>query len=381
MQQTQVTGVQYGKSIYPVYDSAYLGFRNFWYPVLFSHQLRRKPVALTLLGEKIVFFREKGKVYALHNRCPHRGVCLDTARREFPGTITCVYHGWTFDLKSGKLVAALTDGPDSPICGKVSVRTYPVEERLGLIWIFIGDIEPPPVEEDIPDEWLQGDTVIVGRITEREGDWRHAAENGFDEGHAKYLHRNSLWVFFRKVAAWSDVRVSPTEDGRGVKRLIEGIRWAVQDDFPGLGKWPQKMPFWRRASRPPDISISLPGVLRVAYREPIHYEWYVATVPGRHRYLQFLIKRTRGWGAIRFRLLYWLLRRWVFHVRFNNQDAWMVRQMQTPPERLYRPDLSIVAWRKLCETLKNGKRGGITPDQQPRLDVLEEDGLQTAKEA
>ena len=61
---------------------------------------------------------------ALHDRCPHRGVPLShpMATQEWPGTWTCCYHGWTFDLETGTLVAAITDGPDSPICGKVAVR-------------------------------------------------------------------------------------------------------------------------------------------------------------------------------------------------------------------------------------------------------------------
>src|ERR671919_469998 len=72
---------------------------------------------------------------------------LSAGRCVFTGMITCAYHGWTYDLASGDLVAALTDGPDSPICGKASVRvrTYPVEERAGLIWVWPGDEPPPPV--------------------------------------------------------------------------------------------------------------------------------------------------------------------------------------------------------------------------------------------
>ena len=66
--------------------------------------------------------------------------------------MSCGYHGWTYDLASGTLVAALTDGPDSPICGKVRVRTYPVEERIGIVWVYIGELDPPPVEADIPEE-------------------------------------------------------------------------------------------------------------------------------------------------------------------------------------------------------------------------------------
>ena len=74
---TQITGRVPGRTDYPIYDATPLGFHEYWYPVLFSGQLRGKQgMAFTLLGESIVFFREQGKAYALHNRCPHRGVPL-----------------------------------------------------------------------------------------------------------------------------------------------------------------------------------------------------------------------------------------------------------------------------------------------------------------
>jgi len=92
----------------------------------------------------VVFLRDEGKVYALSDQCPHRGVPLSLGRQEFPGTWTCYYHGWTYDLKTGVLQAALTDGPDSPICGKVRVRIYPVEERAGVVWVYLGAGEAPP---------------------------------------------------------------------------------------------------------------------------------------------------------------------------------------------------------------------------------------------
>src|SRR5207253_3261173 len=150
----------------------------------------------------------RGKVHAFYDQCPHRGIPLSVGRQEFPGTWSCRYHGWTFDCATGDLKAALTDGPDSPICGKVRVRTYPVEERAGLVWVYMGEAErgdtgafrPPPVEADIPTAFLEADTVIVGRIAERKGNWRYAAENGFDESHAKFLHRYGCrWTMFRPI--------------------------------------------------------------------------------------------------------------------------------------------------------------------------------------
>ncbi len=125
------------------FDRAVLGFRNYWYPACLSKEVtERTPKALKLLGDEIVFVRRQGSAYALTDECPHRGTRLSRGKHEFPGTptIACRYHGWVFDVTNGACVAALTDGPDSPVVGKVRVRTYPVEERKGIVWIWMGSI-------------------------------------------------------------------------------------------------------------------------------------------------------------------------------------------------------------------------------------------------
>ena len=202
-----------------------------------------------------------------------------TRSGDFAGTRTCPYHGWVFELETGRLRAALTDGPESPIVkkGSVRVRTYPVEERCGLIWIYLGDDEPPPVEDDIPDEWLLPTAIITGRISERAGDWRYAVENGYDEGHVKYLHRRGVWTFWRRAPGWgwSEPRIS--EDGKWLTRETRELGFCA--DFPGLGAWPpQKWYKWRPGAR--GIKFRLPCTLRVAYRAWAHFEWYVPTEQG-----------------------------------------------------------------------------------------------------
>src|SRR5437773_5344040 len=68
---------------WPTYDAAVLGFRDYWYPVIWSRSLGRKPLAFTLLGEKVMLVRDaEGKPRALVNRCPHRGVPLSLGRQE-----------------------------------------------------------------------------------------------------------------------------------------------------------------------------------------------------------------------------------------------------------------------------------------------------------
>ncbi|NIO07171.1 MAG: Rieske 2Fe-2S domain-containing protein, partial [Deltaproteobacteria bacterium] len=64
-----------------------------------------------VLGEDLVLFPGKdGKVAALMDRCPHRGTMLSRGRVLFPGTVSCGYHGWTFN-ESGDCVAAIVEGP------------------------------------------------------------------------------------------------------------------------------------------------------------------------------------------------------------------------------------------------------------------------------
>lgn len=342
----QISGIRAGATRFPNYDRAVRGIAGYWYPVMQSRALRNgRPRAIRLFGEAIMFWRERGTVYALRDRCPHRGVPLSLGRQEFCGTVTCRYHGWTFDLASGKLVAALTDGPDSPIVGKSGVPTYPVAERAGIVWLFYGEGQPPPVETHIPPELLAPNAVIEARITERPGDWRYAAENGFDESHGKYLHRDSLMMFFSHPPAYVRTQIGPDDWHWLTRKTTQAVAFA---EYPGLGAWPKKR-FWKLARSVVRVSIALPGVLRVHYGGWIHFEWYLATDDGRHRYVQFVVKHASGIGAWLFRLRYWLLLRWVFHVQFNDQDAQMVELMRTPPEQLFGPDHSLIAWRNLCE--------------------------------
>jgi len=344
----QVTGLKPGKTQYPVYDAAVTGFREYWYPILLSKDLREgKSEGLTLLGLKIAVFRNQGKVYAIENRCVHRGVPLDGGFCDFAGTISCPYHGWVYNLASGEVVAALTDGPDSKVPkAKLRVRTYPVEERAGVVFVFVGHGNPPPIEEDIPEEFLEDDAVIVGRVTERPGDWRHAAENGYDEGHVKYLHRRGVWTFWRKAPAWGYSEKIEDENSKWLTREVREIGYG--GEYPGLGRWP-KYSFWRWRPGARGIRIRLPGTLRVQYKNWAHYEWYVPTTAGHHRYLQFILKRTSALGGLWLKTKYFFYIKPFFHKQFNDQDAWMVEGMQTPPEVLYRPDRSIISWRRFVE--------------------------------
>jgi nitrite reductase/ring-hydroxylating ferredoxin subunit len=72
--------------------------------------------------------RVDGKLFALKDQCAHRGVRLSAKPTCFTKTtITCWYHGFTYDLASGRL-ATIVGNPDDPLVGTTGITIYPVEE-------------------------------------------------------------------------------------------------------------------------------------------------------------------------------------------------------------------------------------------------------------
>ncbi len=371
-------------STWPNYNAADSGFRGYWYPVTWSSHITGTPSAFTICGEKLALIRDGSTAYALHDRCPHRGVPLSEGDQQFPGTLSCAYHGWTYDLTNGRLCAVITDGPDSPICGKVTVQTYHVEERLGMVWVYIplADEQPHPIDDQLPAELAGNAGVIGGRIQPRHGNWRFAAENGFDEGHAKYLHRTSLWRMFKPMPTWNITRIVPAD--RWIFRVQDEVHWDA--DFPGVGHWSNQR-WWKL--RPPKetfnigntgaakkinpviesqqfpgfASLAMPGILRIVYPKFIHYEFYVPVDNDSHRYVGIMVNFMHGWSTLRFYVKYLGAIRWLFHGQFSGQDRWMVDITDAPPERLYRPDLSLTAWRNLAERETAAKRTALGMDE------------------
>jgi len=386
-------------SSWPRYDAADCGLHGFWYPITWSSKIGESPVAVQVCGERLALIRDSGTVYALHDRCPHRGVPLSLGRKEFPGTLSCPYHGWTYDLKDGRLRAVITDGPDSALCGKVRVQYYPTAERLGLVWVFIGDLDaaglpPLDIDDQLPEELVENAATIGGRIELRPGNWRFAVENGFDEGHAKYLHRTSLWRLFKTMPVWNITRIVPR--GRWIFRVQDEVHWDA--DFQGLGTWTNQR-WWKKkppsgdtpqigntgGAKPPHpaiaaqnfpgfASLALPGILRIAYPTFIHYEFYAPVDADHHLYVGIMADFRNGIGALAFRIKYLGAVRWLFHGQFSAQDRWMVDVCDAPPERLYRPDVSLTAWRRLVEKGPQDPHASAARGVGPRTDETEPTG-------
>jgi phenylpropionate dioxygenase-like ring-hydroxylating dioxygenase large terminal subunit len=358
----EVNGRSYDRSL------PELGLREYWYPACTATEIGRRPLGKKLLGSPVVLVRFKDRIYALADECPHRGTRLSLGTCEFPGTdtISCIYHGWTFDVTNGNCVAALADGPDSPVVGKVRVRTYPTFECQGIVWIWMGETPPVPPQEDIP---LGLQSAAIVKVVRREvyGNWRWHIENP-SFGHAPRLHRNSLFVRFKRFPAFvKDITPQLEVQGEDGKWLCECIGEASLDaEYPGLGRWPRPRlgeGILREGMTPilgvrSKVSVRLPAVTRVIHHPflgVMYYEWYVQTDANHYVYFQVCCSYARNaleraWFLLR----YHVWGRQVGLIWFNNQDLAMVADSQdyvsrhgawNAPTPLFRPDRFQLAWR------------------------------------
>ncbi|HET6315771.1 MAG TPA: Rieske 2Fe-2S domain-containing protein, partial [Chloroflexota bacterium] len=162
--------------------------RLYWIPCLFSWEVDAdgSPERVRLLGEDLVAFRDtSGAVGLIRNNCPHRGASLFFGRNEENG-IRCVYHGWKFDT-AGQCVDMPNEPAESDFRGKVRAMAYPCRERAGVIWAYLGPLNPPPLLPGL--EWLDlPDAHVVGSKRVQDTNWLQAMEGDIDQSHLSFTH-------------------------------------------------------------------------------------------------------------------------------------------------------------------------------------------------
>lgn len=163
-------------------------FINFWYPVIESKDLGEAPERIKMLGLDFVVFRDSnGGAHCLSNTCTHRGGSL--AGGKINGDcIQCPYHGWEFN-GDGEVQRIPSLGPNPRIPGRTRIDAYPVQEKYGMIFAFLGDLpeeERPPMME-IPEfddpkwrpTWIKYHAPF---------NYERSIENGLDPAHNEFVH-------------------------------------------------------------------------------------------------------------------------------------------------------------------------------------------------
>lgn len=186
--------------------------RRYWLPAVLSKQIEKPdspPVRVQLMGEKLVAFRDtNGRVGILDEQCPHRTASLYYGRNEECG-LRCVYHGWKFDV-DGNCVDLPSEPPGSNFQNKVRIKSWPVVERGGIIWTYIGPLEKQPEFPDLIWTQIPPENLYVTRRIQ-ECNWLQALEGGFDTSHLAFLHTGTA-DRSRKVVP-SQYPVVPVEAG------------------------------------------------------------------------------------------------------------------------------------------------------------------------
>jgi phenylpropionate dioxygenase-like ring-hydroxylating dioxygenase large terminal subunit len=139
-----------------------MSLKNAWYIVAREHELGESPLAVELLGERLVLFRSHGSVAVLQDRCIHRNVRLSRGRVD-RGEIECAYHGWRFNAEG--VCVAKPSCLASETCTKEEyderegtharrVPHYSARVHQGDIWVTLADPAPaflPPAVADGPE--------------------------------------------------------------------------------------------------------------------------------------------------------------------------------------------------------------------------------------
>ena len=199
--------------------------RNAWYVASWASELAGGLERRTILGEDVVLYRAgDGRPVALRDRCPHRLLPLSRGRL-VDDRIQCGYHGLVFDREG---LCVRVPGQEA-IPPNARVKSYPVAERLGLIWIWMGEAEEADASEiyDLAQyhepEW----GVAYGDALHVEADYLLLCDNLSDPSHVEYVHPTTLG--------------SPSAEGVGVEFEerdwgVTTSRWSLESEPIGFAK-------------------------------------------------------------------------------------------------------------------------------------------------
>jgi len=195
--------------------------RNAWYVAGLKAEFTRELRPLTILGERIVFYRKQdGTPVALEDACPHRKLPLSKGRLQ-QDAIECGYHGLQFDW-SGQCIAAPTQKLIPP---SARVRNYPLADQYGLVWIWMGDPNGvdlaliPKIENYDNPSWR----ITSGDAMQCACHYLHLVDNLLDPSHVAWVHASS---FAAAGTEDTDIGVQISDE------RVVASRWILGQDPP-----------------------------------------------------------------------------------------------------------------------------------------------------
>lgn len=167
--------------------------KNTWYVAMAADALAAGAFESRLvLGERLLLVRDaEGHAHALEDRCPHRGAPLSLGRITEAGAVRCGYHGLEFDLKGSCIRNPHGNGSIPSGC---KVRAYPLVERYGMLWVWMGmedaDLSKLPRFDELePTDGRERSRVDFVRMPVP---YEYIVDNLLDLSHVSFLHDGVL---------------------------------------------------------------------------------------------------------------------------------------------------------------------------------------------
>ena len=219
--------------------------RRYWHPVGMAADAGSTPRPVKVLGEELILFRDgRGQAGLVYPRCCHRGTTLYYGKVEERG-IRCCYHGLLFDVEGHCLEMPCEPNPTGAQCQRVRQPWYPVEERYGLVFAYLG----PPAKRPLlpryeclevlrPGEFVEADDSSIGSggIAIAPCNWLQHFENVVDPYHVPILHGSfSGPQFAAQMNAFPKVKfeygrqgvkstsIRPGSDGQRFRSVTEAV--------------------------------------------------------------------------------------------------------------------------------------------------------------
>jgi len=227
--------------------------RNSWYVAAWAHEVARALLPRTFLNDPVVLYRkEDGTPVALEDRCCHRHLPLSKGRLE-SDKLRCGYHGLLFE-SSGVCVEIPGQAKIPP---QARVRAYPLKEKYGWIWIWMG--EPAKADAGLIPNWWWTDhpewAFSKPEPIQVQCNYQLISDNVLDVTHLAYVHAGSIGA--------SSITEFPATTERE-ERLVRLTRWIIDRPPPPLyrdaGHFKGNVDRWQIVEHvPPCFSVNFAG--------------------------------------------------------------------------------------------------------------------------
>lgn len=186
--------------------------RQLWHPVALAADLAAAPLAVRLLGENLVLWRDDAAaVHAWADRCPHRGAQLSLGRLvrcDGRTALACPYHGWRFEAGGRCTQVPALPGFVPPATHRAAVHA--AVEAQGLVWVRLDGEGDAPLPAFAAEDDPRMRKISCGPY-DVETSAPRLVENFLDMAHFGFVHEG--WLGARDMAAIDDYRVEATPDG------------------------------------------------------------------------------------------------------------------------------------------------------------------------